>query len=207
VQETALIIFSENWNRSGLLIFGDSGAKFRIIPAGHKNMPRLSYEDSCRQLESQQLLPPGDISTQPPQPGDGMAGVRFANVMLAGAKLSGLTLPHTYFSRSEIRASTFRNTGLTESTAHWNDFIEVDFSRADLSGSDLRACVFQRVNFRDAKLAGVDLRYCGFKHCDFTGADLTDAKLTPKAGQALRLSPEQQSVIVWQADDGEEPEG
>jgi len=170
-------------------------------------MSRLSYEDSCRRLESQQLVPPGEIPRQPPQPGEGVAGVRFANVMLAGAKLAGLTLPRTIFSRSEIRATTFRDAGLTESTAHWNDFIEVDFSRADLSGSDLRACVFQRVNFRDARLAGVDLRYYGFQHCDLTGADLTEAKLTPKAGQALRLSPEQQGVIDWQADDGEEPEG
>jgi len=54
---------------------------------------------------------------------------------------------------------------------------------------------------------GVDFRYCGFKRCDFTDADLTDAKLTQKVGAVLQLSVEQQSVVDWQSEDGEEPEG
>jgi len=116
-------------------------------------------------------------------------------------------LPRTFISRSEIRATSFRDTDLTGSTANWNDFIDVNFSAADLSGSDLRACVFERVRFVGASLVGVDFRYCGFKKCDFTDADVTDMKLTTKLGSVLRLSPEQQSVIDWQADDGEEPAG
>ena len=53
----------------------------------------------------------------------------------------------------------------------------------------------------------VDFRYCGFTDCDFTNADLTDVKLTTKVGQALQLTPEQQSVIDWQSEDGDEPAG
>lgn len=127
--------------------------------------------------------------------------------MAAEAKLEHLTLPRTFFSRSEIRAISFRGSELCQSTANWNDFIDVDFTSADLTDSDFRACLFEQVRFIEANLSGVDFRYCGFKNCDFSGAELSGAKLTQKVGRALHLSPEQQSVIDWQADDGEEPEG
>ena len=127
--------------------------------------------------------------------------------MLAGAKLEHLTLPRTFFGRSEISNTSFKDTVLTESTAHWNDFIGVNFGAADLSRSDLRACVFERVRFTGASLVGADFRYCGFKNCIFTNADVADAKFTRKAGMVLKFSEEQMSVIDWQADDGDEPEG
>lgn len=173
-------------------------------------MPRLSYEDSCRALQKLQLIDSGEIPPlpyRPPRHDDETIGVQFFRTMLTGVKLEHLTLPHTFFGRSEIRAVSFRDTDLSGSTANWNDFIEVDFQEANLSGSDLRACLFERVRFTGASLAGVDFRYCGFKKCDFTNADLTDARLTRKVGAALRLSEEQQSVIDWQTEDGEEPEG
>jgi BTB/POZ domain-containing protein KCTD9 len=171
-------------------------------------MSRLSYEDSCRQLQKKQLLAPNAIPPQPSQPprhDDATPGVRLFNTLLANRKLDSLTLPRTFISRSEFRSTSFRDTDLSESTAHWNDFISVNFTSADLSASDFRGCVFQKVRFCSAKLAGVDFRYCGFTHCDFTDADLTDAKLTTKVGRSLRLSPEQQSAIDWQGEDGEDP--
>ncbi|HEX9047411.1 MAG TPA: pentapeptide repeat-containing protein [Verrucomicrobiae bacterium] len=171
---------------------------------------RLSYEESCRMLQSQQLLEAGalpPLPAHPPRSDDELPGVSFFRTQLANAKLEHLTLPRTFFGRSEIRDSAFRNCDLSESTANWNDFINVDFSASDLSRSDLRACVFERVRFTGALLAGADFRYCGFKGCDFTNADLTEAKLTRKVGAALRLSPEQQSVIDWQTEDGDEPAG
>jgi uncharacterized protein YjbI with pentapeptide repeats len=173
-------------------------------------MPRLSYEDSCRTLQSQQIIDSGDIPRlpqQPPRYDDEVLGVSFFRTMIADSKIEHLTLPRTFFGRSEIRATSFQDTDLSESTANWNDFIDVDFSTADISHADFRACVFERVRFSGARLAGVDFRHCGFKACDFSGADLTDAKLTKKAGASLQLSSEQQSVIDWQAEDGEEPEG
>lgn len=173
-------------------------------------MARLSYEDSWRVLQEQQVIAPGAIPPlprNPPRHDDAVPGVRFFRTMLAEAKLEQLTLPRTFFGRSELRAVSFRDTDLSESVANWNDFIHVDFRRADLSRADLRACLFERVRFGGARLAGVDFRYCGFKHCDFTEADVTEARFTVKAGTALRLSDEQRSVIDWQADDGEEPAG
>ena len=171
---------------------------------------RLSYEASCKKLQCLQLIDAGEIPRMPyaqPRHDDEVSGVSFFREMLADAKMANLTLPRTFISRSEIRDSSFKNSDLSESTANWNDFINVDFSLADLSGSDFRACLLERVKFKGAKLVGVDLRYCGFKNCNFTDADLTDAKLTHKAGAALKLSDEQKSVIHWQADDGEEPAG
>ena len=171
---------------------------------------RLSYEDSCRALQNAQIIEAGTVPPLPsqrPQYDDEVPGVSFFRTLLTDAKLEHLTLPRTFFGRSEIRATSFKDTDLSGSTANWNDFIAVDFTGANFSNSDLRACLFEQVRFNNANLAGVDFRYCGFKKCDFTGADLTDAKLTQKAGAALRLSPEQQGVIDWQSEDGEEPKG
>lgn len=173
-------------------------------------MRRFNYEDSCRALQNQQLIDEGEIPpllNRPPRYDDEVLGVSFFRAMLANATLERLTLPWTFFGRSEIRSTSFRDTGLSGSVANWNDFIDVNFSGADLASADLRANLFERVRFVGASLAGADFRYCGFKQCDFSQADLTDAKLTKKAGTALRLSPDQQNVIDWQGDDGEEPEG
>src|SRR6478736_3220076 len=173
-------------------------------------MARLSYEDSWRELQRQQLVDAGAIPPlplRPPRHDDQALGVSFFRTMLADAKLERLTLPRTFFGRAELRAVSFCDTDLSESVANWNDFIAVDFSRADLSRSDLRACLFERVRFVGASLVGVDFRYCGFKECDFTDADVTEARFTVKAGTALRFSDEQRSVIDWQSDNGEEPAG
>jgi uncharacterized protein YjbI with pentapeptide repeats len=161
-------------------------------------------------LQTLRLIAEGEFPLLPersPRHDDDAFGVSFYRTMLADVKLEHLTLPRTFFGRSEIRGTSFRDTDLSESTANWNDFIEVDFAGADLSRVDLRACVFERVRFSRAMLVGADLRYCGFKKCDFTNADLTDVRLTQKTGAALRLTPEQQSVVDWQAEDGEEPAG
>lgn len=136
-----------------------------------------------------------------------IVGVSFFRMMVADVKLENLTLPRTFFGRSEIRASSFWNSELRESRANWNDFIDVDFSEADLSGADLRGCLFERVKFRKANLSEVDFRYCGFRGCDFTGAEMTRVLMTQKVGAALKLSEEQRSAVDWQAEEGEEPEG
>lgn len=173
-------------------------------------MSRLSYEDSCRALQEKQIIETGDIPPlpqQPPRHDDEELGVSFFRTLLADSKMQDLTLPRTFFGRSEIRATSFRNTDLSESTANWNDFIDVDFSAADMSHSDFRGCAFERASFSGAKLAGVDFRHCGFTACDFTNADVTGAKFTVQAGTPLRLSSEQRRMIDWQTSDGEEPDG
>lgn len=118
-----------------------------------------------------------------------------------------MTLPRTFFGRSEIRTTSFEGSDLSESTANWNDFIDVDFGSSDISKSDFRACIFTRVRFNGAVLVDVDFRHCSFTDCDFSNANLSGAKFTRETGASLQLSPEQERVIGWQTDGGEEPEG
>jgi hypothetical protein len=121
--------------------------------------------------------------------------------------LEHLTIPRTFFGRSEISYISFKNTDLSESTLCWNDFIEVDFTEADLSGSDLRASLFKRTAFVRTNLRDADLRRSTFKECDFTAADLRGTKLTHEQGKVLPLSDEQRQAIDWQVSSGEEPPG
>ncbi|WP_010034939.1 pentapeptide repeat-containing protein [Gemmata obscuriglobus] len=121
--------------------------------------------------------------------------------------LANLSLPRTFFGKSEISSISFRNTNLSESTLCWNDFIEVDFTEADLSGADLRASLFRRVAFVRANLQNTDLRRSNFKECDFTAADMAGARLTRKQGEGIYLSDKQQKVIDWQESEGDEPLG
>jgi len=68
--------------------------------------------------------------------------VEFFRTRVSDDKFENLTLPRTFFGRSEIRDMSFRGTDLSESTLCWNDFIAVDFSDCDLSNGDLRASLF-----------------------------------------------------------------
>lgn len=170
---------------------------------------RASYTESCRILQSKELLESAELPPLPdrgPRHDDEQLGVSFFRTRLADVTLDGLTLPRTFFGRSEIRSVSFRDTDLSESTANWNDFIDVDFSAADLSRADFRASVFQRVSCRGAGLRGADLRHTQFQGCTFTDADMAGARLTRSFGWLFRLSRAQRAVIDWQSA-GPEPEG
>jgi len=170
---------------------------------------RIPYTESCRVLQSKQLLETDELPPlpeRPPRYDDEDLGVSFFRTRLADVALDGLTLPRTFFGRSEIRSVSFRGSDLSESTANWSDFIDVDFSAADLSRADFRASILERVNFRGAMLRGADLRQTTLRGCAFDGADMTGARLTRGFGWLLRLSREQRAVIDWQLP-GPAPEG
>jgi BTB/POZ domain-containing protein KCTD9 len=194
---------------------------------------RLSYEDSCRLLMRLGYLYQGDYSgklpvlpDRRPQSGDDLPhGVRFFRTWVGSGRpfrlqtppdfesdnkqddLENLTLPRTFFGRSEISRISFKNTDLSESTLCWNDFIEVNFTDADLSACDLRASLYVRSVFVRAYLRDADLRRSTFKECDFTDADLRGAKLTRAQGGGLPLSENQKQTIDWLESSGEEPPG
>ncbi len=170
---------------------------------------RVSYAASCGVLQSKQLLETDRLPAlpeRPPRHDDPQLGVSFFRTRLANVELSYLTLPRTFFGRSEIRSVSFRGSDLSDATASWNDFIDVDLSSADLSRADFRASMFERVSFRGAVLRGADLRHCTFRGCTFTNADLTGARLTRGLVWLLRLSRGQRADIDWRAP-GPEPEG
>ena len=165
---------------------------------------RLDYEASCRKLELEPAPPVPDH--MPRFDDEEPLGVQFFRTMVEG-DLSGLTLPRTFFGRSEISKASFVNTDLHESNLCWNDFIDVDFSQADLSHSDLRASLFEDVLFVETNLQSADLRGASFRNCRFDRALMKGATLTRALGEELSLSPEQRSEINWVDDDGDEPDG
>lgn len=130
----------------------------------------------------------------------------FFRTRLASEDLSDLTLPRTFFGRSEIAEVLFRNTDLSESVLCWNDFIEVDFSRACLSRCDLRAAVFNDCTFDGADLREADLRRSDFVDCSFKGAMPQGARFTAEQMEMLELSDSQEASLTI-SDEGDEPGG
>jgi uncharacterized protein YjbI with pentapeptide repeats len=154
------------------------------------------------------VIPP--IPDHRPQCDDELPlGVSFFRTSVGAGEhdLENLTLPRTYFGKSEVGPVSFKNTDLSESTLCWNDFTEVNFTDADLSGCDLRASIFSEVDFVRTNLRNADLRCSNFEACDFTDAEMRGAKLTHKQGEQLDLSAEQRQEIDWQESDGDEPPG
>lgn len=164
---------------------------------------RLDYEASCRKLN---IVPPPPLPKNRPRYDDEILGFSFFRELVDG-DFSGMTLPRTFFGRSEFENASFVGTDLTESTLCWNDFIGVDFSLANLSHCDLRASLFDNVTFADGILDGADLRRSNFVNCCFEGTSMKGAILTRKVGNALRLSSDQTAEMSWTIEEGEEPAG
>jgi uncharacterized protein YjbI with pentapeptide repeats len=175
-----------------------------------ENKQRRDYEKSYRELqrlgwlESDEVLPLP--LRRPSYDDEEPLGIRFFRTRVSG-DFSDMTLPRTFFARSEVAAASFSNTDLSESTLCWNDFIGVDFSDACLRGSDLRAAIFNGVNFSRCDLREADLSQSSFEDCDFTDADLRGAKLTRPNATRLGLSSQQSDGVAWQESDGDEPGG
>ena|ERR1700733_9671938 len=149
---------------------------------------RLSYQDSCSFMQREGWLGKGEIPKlpeKPPRYDDEILGVEFFRTYIENAQLENLTIPRTYFSRTEIRSSSFAGSDLSESAANWNDFNDVNFSYTDLSRFDFRGCNLVQVRFHGANLSNADLRCCGFEDCDFTAADLTGAKTNQRGRRGL----------------------
>jgi BTB/POZ domain-containing protein KCTD9 len=172
--------------------------------------PRLGYEESCRRLQPRHLdsgaIPP--LPARVPQSDDEVLGVSFFRTLVDGTDdLANLTLPRTFFGRSEIAGASFRNTDLSESNLCWNDFIDVDFTHGRLAGSDLRASRFAQVRFISSDLARADLRQSLFEECVFKDATMAGTVLTSAQGRRMPLSDRQRAEIAWTDDDGPEPMG
>lgn len=158
---------------------------------------RKSYADSLRVLEAEYSSCVSEAD-----------GVEFFRTFVGdGDDLGGLTLPRTFFGRSEIHDCSFANTDLSDSEMNWNDFISVDFTDAILSNCDMRASVYQQVKFVRADLKGADLRHSSFEDCDFSEAELACVRVTQDQVAAMGLSREQMDAVEVVAEPGPEPEG
>lgn len=176
---------------------------------GFTNMHRLPYQDSCRKIGRL------DDKGEPPPIREGMPtiydteplGVQFFREFVEQEDFSDLTLPRTFFGRSEIKNVSFRKSDLSQSNLCWNDFIDVDFTEANLAEGDLRSSIFERVKFTDADLHGADLRRSAFNACVFNGAAMQGTILTQAQGAQLALSKTQVDAIDWRDEAGPEPDG
>lgn len=173
---------------------------------------RQNYDDSIRRLQELGVLGPGENPPMPdhvPQPEDNEPlGLSFFRTFLGeDADLSNLTLPRTFFGRSEISDVSFRNTDLTESNLRWNDFINVDFTDAVLAKSDFRASLYNNVKFVRTDLRGADMRRADYEDCTFDYAVMDGVLLTRFQAANMNLNDSQIAVIAWADDDGPEPSG
>jgi uncharacterized protein YjbI with pentapeptide repeats len=175
--------------------------------------PRLSPQATWDYLTAQGYDAPVDETGQPfvpdhpPNHDDTELGFSFFRTLLEDERLENLTIPRTFFGRSEFQRVSFRNSDLTESRMCWNDWVECDFTDAMLQRADLRSSEYVRCRFVRADLRDADLRHSGFEACDFTDARLHGAKLTRWQGANLVLTAAQQAEIEWHMEDGPEPPG
>jgi BTB/POZ domain-containing protein KCTD9 len=172
---------------------------------------RLTYAESCRELQKAGHLEQGSVPPIPdhlpryddPDP----LGVNFFRTRLANERLENLTLQRTFFGRSEVVGVSFKNTDLSQSNLCWNDFMDVDLSNASLESADLRASTFAKVRFNHANLAKADLRRSTFEGCTFDDATLAGAIVHHRQKPELKLTQLQIQQMAWTHDDGEEPGG
>lgn len=53
---------------------------------------------------------------------------------------------------------------------HDREFVDIDFTKAQVIGVKFKQCVFTRCDFRELHLDSVEFRECRFDECDFSGA-------------------------------------
>jgi uncharacterized protein YjbI with pentapeptide repeats len=173
---------------------------------------RRSLQESWRHLETMGVEVPRredgtpHIPERMPHYDDDVLGLSFFRERLRECDFSSLTMPRTFFGRSEFANVTFRASDLSESRLCWNDFVDCDFSQAELRGADLRAANFTRCAFASANLSDADLRTASFDSCDFSGANFGGAIVETYACADLGIEPNVAGVR-WVDDAGEEPPG
>ena len=173
---------------------------------------RLSYDLSCGRLCDLGLLA---LEERPPIPkrlprhdDESPLGFSVFRTRLDDTlDLSNLSLPRSFFGRSEIKRVSFRNTDLHESNLCWNDCLGTDFTDADLARSDMRSSIFQQVAFVNANLDGADLRQSSFIDCNFEGATMRGTAVTREQCATMHLSEAQCLAVDWHEHDGPEPDG
>ena len=159
--------------------------------------------------DAQDALPTGIPSFD-----DDILGLSFFRTNVSNEEFDCLTIPRTFFGRSEIKAVTFDYSDLSESRMCWNEWQYCHFEKTNLSGCDLRRSVFKSCYFNRTDLTGADLRGARFEKCSFEGANMKDVKLEKpfsffgnKKAKDLKLSPQQIQEINWTSSAGEEPPG
>ena len=152
---------------------------------------RLNYDLSCVRLRELGLLA---HDSHPPMPerlpqyddNEPLGFSIFRTLLDDALDLSDLTLPRTFFGRSQINRVSFWNSNLRQSNLCWNDFEGTDFTGADLTGSDMRSSLFNKVLFVTTNLDGADLRRSSFTDCLCEETIMNRVILTRQQGATMR---------------------
>jgi uncharacterized protein YjbI with pentapeptide repeats len=178
------------------------------------NLHRLTVEQTWQSLEARGEKVPRRKDGTPfvpeamPSNDDEELGFSFFRNHVLDADYSNLSLPKTYFGRSLLKGVSLRNADLAKSCMCWNDFVECDFSGADLTGCDMRASNFEDCNFVNAVLDKADLRRSNIEGCDFTGASLVGAVADNLNNDLVdALDTTQKEAVDWRKEPGPEPPG
>ena len=172
---------------------------------------RKSYDESCIRLQTDYLysdIIPPIPNSMPKHDDPEPLGVSFFKTFVGeGDDLSNLTLPRTYFGKTEVNDANFTNTDFKESNLCWNNFLDVNFTNVILSNCDMRSSIYTNVDFTGADLSGSDLRLSSFDFCKFENAKMDGTTLTHSQGSEIELSEDQKAKINWVDDAGDEPQG
>ena len=77
---------------------------------------------------------------------DEIEGIDFFRTRVENEKYEHLTLRHLYVCRSLVSAASFYDSDIFQRVNVWSDIDHVDFSGADLHGSDLRKFGFRSLS-------------------------------------------------------------
>ncbi len=164
-------------------------------------LDRLTCAASCERLQKLGFIDGSELpmpSRMPRHDDLEPLGVSFFKSSLNDElDMSNLTLPRTFFGRSDLSKVSIKNTNSSESNLCWNEFVAIDFGLSDLSLCDGRSSNFYTVTFSNSDLTRTDLRHSRFKHCVFYGAIMDGTILTRTQAVRLSLSNEQRSTIDW----------
>lgn len=169
---------------------------------------RLSTDNTWAFLEALGYEPPRNAKGKPRFASRSVVNeetLSFFRTEVIGEEFSRLTMPRTFFARTGIASTLFRDTDLQGSFMCWNDWLDCDFSKANLAQADMRCCQFMYCDFTETDLTTADLRNSDFVHCDFTNAQMSNACLTPDQMQTISLSELQKSMINWKCRKKSEP--
>jgi hypothetical protein len=172
---------------------------------------RLSLEKTWAYLKLAEHEPPEDKRGRPIIPkrsaGSYNSGpcLGFYRTRVYAEDFHNLTMPRTFFARTELERVLFRGSDLSASFMCWDDWLDCDFTEADLSGADMRASLYINCTFAHANLTGADLRSSSFVDCAFTNAQMQGSKMTKAQAADMLLSDAQRAEIVWKRTDGPAP--
>lgn len=104
-----------------------------------------------------------------------LAGLRLMGGVVENCRFDGCNLQDVRIWATLFRDVSFEGANLRGSAlggAHEvvrNTFLDVDFSKANLSGTTYQAAAFERCAFSNAKLTKIDFQSSTFKDCRFEG--------------------------------------